>query len=1505
MYQFKKKEPPLKDILMNNSCTFNYWLTVLIMGGLLSFITTNSTFAQSIQNNSVIGEYEEGQLYLKIKEGANHDIVFNAIQYGPKSPLSGLLNEFGISEIERAFKRLNPLKNIYKVRFDDVESTAALIRELNTFDWVEYAERVPKHRFFITPNDINTNQYSIALTECEAAWDLSLGSSNIIIGMVDDAVLLDHQDLAPIIWTNAGETPGNGVDDDGNGYVDDIQGWDAADGDNDPNPLNPTDTYFSHGTHCAGIAAAATDNGIGIASPGFGVQLMAIKIGNDADSGLNNAMGGVEYAIASGAHVISMSWGGGGESAAEQEVFDLAYEQGIVCIAAAGNDNTDNPMYPASYNHIINVGASDSGDIKADFSNYGTTIDIMAPGVQIWSSVAGSTDAYAYNDGTSMACPFVSGAAALMLSFDPTATPDRIEQCLKETADDIYPLNPTFTTDQLGAGRVNVFGAMQCVPSEPVANFITAADPPCAGELTQLIDTSAGTDINMWEWSMPGATPSTSTEENPNVSFPSDGVYDVTLTVTNDLGSSTITIPITVSPPTATIIGDEVMLIGYIMELEVHFTGSPPWDFSYSNGSDIETLTGITESPYVFEVSPQNTTTYTITSINNDFCDGAAGSELTMIVIVPNEVNDICDSAYPFQDLTIGEESCINGDNFSANGELPYTNQGQCNGIVSPIPSADLWYSFEAVSNILDVSMTFDMDTAVVSLYEGTCEGLIGRDCAIAIGGDLDVSFSPVAAGNTYYLQISGGSTSDVGNFTICIDNYGESIDEICTLGQSLVVDPTPVMGTYTPGQTVTFCFTMEGYNQNAADWIHGIVPEFGIGWDISTITNIQAPNACASDGTWSWYDEMITGTSTFNVGPQGPGFFIETASGGPGLDNNPGNNFGDAGSTGLNCALEFCFDITTTATCPPGVDGDDLSIIFRNFSDSETGSWSADSICPDDPEFQFKANLSCCAIPLMIGEFPTCDEPASGSITAIPTNDNPPYIFEWSTGLVETVATSTISDLTAGFYTVTVTDNDGCPSEASFTLFNEGVDIEINVPQEYNLCIGDSIQFEVSGGTQYIWAPSSTLSENDIPNPIAKPIEDTNYIVVVTDDNGCSSYEEIIVTMVNPPNLNVLGETIICSGESTTLTAIGAGNYSWSPATGLSNTDSDVVGASPTETTTYTVVGSNAAGCQVSREVTVVVAPDPFFPEINIDTLVCSGTTLELQLSDEFPLDDYTYEWVPTTGLQNPNMPNTIAIVDQSITYTLIVTNSHGCTLLQYANINVVDIEFDIDLGNDTIICDGGNLMLSVGEQQSYLWSDGSIDSTLTVNQSGTYGVTVTNPAGCSAIGDIEVNIENVNPDIIGNLSFLEGNSTNLGLTESYAGYEWSNGSTSASIDVDTPGTYAVTVTGENTCQGVDAVDVEMIQVRAIVAPSAFSPNNDGINDGFKAISSDPLSSYNMTVYNRWGKKVFETNDINQSWDGSVQGEKAQMGVYVYYFEAVFEDGESVFEKGNVTLIQ
>ncbi|MBL4652178.1 MAG: S8 family serine peptidase [Flavobacteriales bacterium] len=332
--------------------------------------------------------YISGELYVKTVNTYSGNLTQVKDR---EEQLSKLLLDYNVSEVIKPFILQDEnLQHTYLFKFSKSVDELKFIEAIEKFSFIEFSERVPQMEFFYTPNDLHPNQWNLVTIQAEQAWNITQGNANIKIGMVDDAVLLSHEDLQAVIWTNPNEISGNGIDDDNNGYVDDVNGWDTADNDNNPNPLSSTNSYFTHGTHCSGIAAATTDNNIGIASISSNVTLVPVKIGTDANSSLTGALAGVQYAIVAGVDVISMSWGGGGYSTTYQNMFDYAYNQGITCVAAAGNSSTSIPMYPAAYNHVISVGSTRNGDVVSSFSNYGSTIDVMAPGSSIWSTLAGS-----------------------------------------------------------------------------------------------------------------------------------------------------------------------------------------------------------------------------------------------------------------------------------------------------------------------------------------------------------------------------------------------------------------------------------------------------------------------------------------------------------------------------------------------------------------------------------------------------------------------------------------------------------------------------------------------------------------------------------------------------------------------------------------------------------------------------------------------------------------------------------------------------------------------------------------------------------------------------------------------------------------------------------------------------------------------------------------------------------------------------------------------------------
>jgi len=373
------------------------------------------------------------------------------------------------------------------------------------------------------------------------AWGITTGSSSVVIAVIDTGVDYTHPDLAANIWTNPGEIADNRKDDDGNGYTDDIRGWNFVSDDNDP------DDDYGHGTHCAGIIAAVGDNNLGVTGICWKACIMPLKFLDSSGNGYtSDAISAILYANQAGADVISLSWGGTVYSRALKEAID---ESSAVVACAAGNDGADSdrsPVYPAAYtsSQIISVAATDCNDKLASFSNYGaTSVDIAAPGVQIRSTWPDYQ--YRYLSGTSMATPHVSGVAALLKASDSTLTATTIREKITGSADEI----PALHGKAVSGGRLNAAVALGGTRESGTglteratggsgetglhASFIAAPTKGTAPLRVQFLDTSSGGPA-AWLWSFGDGEQSGS--KSPRHIYEKKGKYTVTLKATRENG---------------------------------------------------------------------------------------------------------------------------------------------------------------------------------------------------------------------------------------------------------------------------------------------------------------------------------------------------------------------------------------------------------------------------------------------------------------------------------------------------------------------------------------------------------------------------------------------------------------------------------------------------------------------------------------------------------------------------------------------------------------------------------------------------------------------------------------------------------------------------------------------------------------------------------------------------------------------------------------------------------
>ncbi|NBX75354.1 MAG: hypothetical protein EBQ92_02280, partial [Proteobacteria bacterium] len=469
----------------------------------LSRITEYRNYLQSLTDTEIKEFTEDAKISLgnlgvnptrmivKFKEPQTEQAVFQSLQF--KTPLR---------EFKSAGARVIQIPNAK----NNLELLAHL-GALKELEGVEYAYPDYKIRISNLPNDSEFgNQWDFHNTgattaagkglvdadiDAPEAWSVSTGSRSVIVGVIDTGINYNHPDLKDNVWNNPGETgtdssgndkSTNGIDDDGNGFVDDFRGWDFVSNDNDPNDEH------GHGTHTAGTIGAVGNNGIGVAGVNWQVSLVPLQIFDSSGSGdLSGAIAALEYATQMGFPITNNSWGGGGYTQVFEDLLKANRDAGSLFIAAAGNNGSDNdtdPFYPASFQveNVISVAASNNTDQLSSFSNYGaTTVHLAAPGENIYSTYALWSDYY-YESGTSMAAPHVAGAAALIKSIWPSASYNEIKNKILESVDVIY--NPSFVGKTRTGGRLNLAAAVGGIPSPLPLRLSLKSSSPKVGPLT-------------------------------------------------------------------------------------------------------------------------------------------------------------------------------------------------------------------------------------------------------------------------------------------------------------------------------------------------------------------------------------------------------------------------------------------------------------------------------------------------------------------------------------------------------------------------------------------------------------------------------------------------------------------------------------------------------------------------------------------------------------------------------------------------------------------------------------------------------------------------------------------------------------------------------------------------------------------------------------------------------------------------------------------------------------
>ncbi len=538
---------------------------VLSITILLLAMAICSEFSHMKAKNSpladIASEITPGELIIRLTPDAASDVE----RLQANAPISVLHVQHGVESLHPLFPylarpSLNPnLKRTYLLRFAPdapLEDIKVVYEQSPLIEVVEYNYLRPTLADPILPNDpMYPDQWNLPLMKVPQAWAIEKGDRNVVIAIIDSGIDYRHDDLAPKAWINPGEVPENGLDDDGNGYVDDVYGWDftdapnlQAEGDYLEGDNEPIDER-GHGTHVAGIAGAMPDNGIGVAGVAWECPLMAIRaglsLGGSSRLQDDDSAAAIVYAVDNGARVVNMSWGSERRSFVIQDAINYAYARGAVLVAAAGNSQKPAAIFPAAYRKVIAVASTEQNQQRFYQSNFGASIDLGAPGNVILSTQINNR--YRLLTGTSMASPHVAGVAALILAKRPALTHEEVRQILISTADPVYQEDSDVLDEKfVGAGTVNAERAL--LASGALQARILAPETNSSGaDSITVVGTAGGYKFHSWQLSYGAST--VPTEFTPFTQSASaqkigetlavwdtttvpEGIYTVRLTVT-------------------------------------------------------------------------------------------------------------------------------------------------------------------------------------------------------------------------------------------------------------------------------------------------------------------------------------------------------------------------------------------------------------------------------------------------------------------------------------------------------------------------------------------------------------------------------------------------------------------------------------------------------------------------------------------------------------------------------------------------------------------------------------------------------------------------------------------------------------------------------------------------------------------------------------------------------------------------------------------------------------
>lgn len=532
-------------------------------------------------------------------------------------------------------------------------------------------------------------------------------------------------------------------------------------------------------------------------------------------------------------------------------------------------------------------------------------------------------------------------------------------------------------------------------------------------------------------------------------------------------------------------------------------------------------------------------------------------------------------------------------------------------------------------------------------------------------------------------------------------------------------------------------------------------------------------------------------------------------------------------------------------------------------------------------------------------------------------TNLSPINSWHWSfgDGKTSTFQNPEYTYSVSGNYQVKLvgTDQNGCKDSTikSVTVQNSN----ITKTSDTSICRNSSVHLFAGGGTTYSWFPSNGLSDPNSPNPIATPLVPTKYYVLVSDNLGCTKTDSVSIGLNPLPYVNISKDTTICSNAPVPLFATGGDFYAWSPGTNLNNVTIANPVASPSVSTTYTVKVTNTEGCSKEETIQINVNPKPLI-SISDDTLVCKNNSLQLFVSG-----GNSYVWTPVTNMTSSTSAAPIVSPLSTTTYHVVVTDALSCTYLDSVKVAVRESPvFSISPNN--AVCLNVPFELTASGGTSYSWSPaenfnnpGIANPTATLSTTTTFSVfikeevcnestTLTTTVNALPLPVIKISKSN---DI--NCSFPVSTLNASGAKS----YIWSPAEGLNNPNISNPTSnpsfttnYTVTGKDANGCTNTDEISIQVTPGTDVIyeLPNSFTPNGDGLNDCFGVSKWGVVQELEFAIFNRFGQRVFYTNDASRCWDGKLKGLPQNTGIYVYTVKAKTACG-LIKRKGTIVLLK